>query len=69
MCEQAVNVFRDMEKVGIEPNLTMLNLLINAFSVAGKYLEAFAVFDYMREVVSGLEVSHRWCLTRRLVSH
>jgi pentatricopeptide repeat protein len=51
MCEQAMNVFRRMEEEGYEPNLMMFNLLINAFSVAGRHLEAFSVFDYMQEVV------------------
>lgn len=46
-----MEVFKSMEKDGVELNLSMLNLLINAFGVAGKYVEAFSVFDYILEVV------------------
>ncbi|KAH9298269.1 hypothetical protein KI387_029951, partial [Taxus chinensis] len=49
MCEQAVNAFVVMEAEGVEPNLLMLNLLINAFAVAGRDLEAFWVFEYMKK--------------------
>lgn len=51
LCEQALEVFKGMELDGAELNLPMLNLLINAFSVAGRHLEAFSVFDYINEVV------------------
>ena len=51
LCEQALEVFKSMELDGAELNLPMLNLLINAFSVAGRHLEAFSVFDYINEVV------------------
>ncbi|KAK9120326.1 hypothetical protein Syun_017943 [Stephania yunnanensis] len=40
LCEQTVKVLQLMEADGIESNLTMLNLLINAFSIAGRHLEA-----------------------------
>lgn len=43
-----------MEADGTEPNLVMLNLLMNAFSIAGKYLEATAVFEHIKESVSTL---------------
>lgn len=43
-----------MEADGTEPNLVMLNLLMNAFSIAGKHLEATAVFEHMKESVSTL---------------
>jgi pentatricopeptide repeat protein len=46
-----MEVFKRMEKDGVELNLSMLNLLINAFGVAGRYNEAFSVFDYILEVV------------------
>lgn len=54
LCEQAMEVFKSMEKDGVELNLSMLNLLINAFGVAGRHVEAFSVFDYILEVVSSL---------------
>ncbi|KAM0837951.1 hypothetical protein ACQ4PT_061298 [Festuca glaucescens] len=38
-----------MEAEGIEPNLVMLNLLINAFSTAGRHLEALAVFQHIKD--------------------
>lgn len=57
MCEQAMDVFKCMERDGTEPNLMMLNLLINAFGVAGRYQEAFSVFEYMKEVVSALPIT------------
>lgn len=47
-----MEVFKSMEKDGVELNLSMLNLLINAFGVAGRHIEAFSVFDYILEVVS-----------------
>lgn len=60
LCEQAMEVFKSMEKDGVELNLSMLNLLINAFGVAGRHIEAFSVFDYILEVVR----SHsKWCMT------
>jgi pentatricopeptide repeat protein len=40
-----------MEAEGIEPNLVMLNLLINAFSTAGRHLEAVAVFQHIKDSV------------------
>lgn len=41
-----------MEAEGIEPNMIMLNVLINAFGVAGRHMEALSIYDYMRESVS-----------------
>ena len=49
-----MEVFKSMEKDGVELNLSMLNVLINAFGVAGRHIEAFSVFDYILEVVSSL---------------
>jgi pentatricopeptide repeat protein len=40
-----------MEQKGIEPNLVMLNLLINAFGTAGRHLEAVAVFQHIKDSV------------------
>jgi pentatricopeptide repeat protein len=40
-----------MEQEGIEPNLVMLNLLINAFGTAGRHLEAVAVFQHIKDSV------------------
>ncbi|KAF5180247.1 Pentatricopeptide repeat-containing protein family, partial [Thalictrum thalictroides] len=39
-----------MEAEGIEPNLIMLNLLINAFGIAGRYLEALSIFHQLKEI-------------------
>lgn len=52
MCEQTVKVLQLMEPEGIEPNLVMLNVLINAFGVAGKYKEALSVYHLMKDIVS-----------------
>jgi pentatricopeptide repeat protein len=38
-----------MEAEGIEPNLVMLNLLINAFGTAGRHLEALAVLQHIKD--------------------
>lgn len=43
-----------MEEEGIEPNLIMLNLLINAFGIAGRHLEAVAVFEHIKDSVSSI---------------
>ena len=51
LCEQTVSVLQLMEAEGIEPNLVMLNLLINAFSTAGRHLEALAVFQHIKDSV------------------
>ncbi|KAI3848952.1 hypothetical protein MKW92_041590 [Papaver armeniacum] len=39
-----------METEGIEPNLIMLNLLINAFGIAGRHLEALSIFHHIKEI-------------------
>ncbi|KAI3921123.1 hypothetical protein MKX01_036102 [Papaver californicum] len=49
-----VKVLQLMETEGIEPNLIMLNLLINAFGIAGRHLEALSVFHHIKETVSFL---------------
>jgi pentatricopeptide repeat protein len=54
LCEQTVSVLQLMEAEGIEPNLVMLNLLINAFSTAGRHLEALAVFQHIKDSVCTL---------------
>lgn len=41
-----------MEAEGIEPNLIMLNILINAFGIAGRHLEALSIYDHIIENVS-----------------
>lgn len=46
-----------MEEEGIEPNLVMLNVLINSFAVAGRHLEALAIYHHIIEVVS-LDENH-----------
>jgi len=43
-----------MEAEGIEPNLVMLNVLINAFGNAGRHLEAFSVYHHIIESVSAI---------------
>lgn len=55
LCEQTVNVFRLMEAEGIEPNLIMLNSLINAFGIAGRCGEALSIFEHIKEIVSPSE--------------
>jgi pentatricopeptide repeat protein len=40
-----------LEEEGFEPNLVMLNLLINAFGTAGRHLEALAVFQHIKDNV------------------
>jgi len=54
LCEQSVNVLQLMEEEGFEPNLVMLNLLINAFGTAGRHLEALAVFQHIKDSVCAL---------------
>lgn len=41
-----------MEVEGIEPNIVMLNMLINAFGNAGRYMEAVSVYHHIKESVS-----------------
>ena len=43
-----------MEAEGIEPNIIMLNVLINAFGIAGRHMEALSIYDQMKEIVSHL---------------
>lgn len=52
LCEETVKVLQLMEAEGIEPNLVMLNVLINAFAVAGRHSEALAIYHHIIEVVS-----------------
>ncbi|KAI3908936.1 hypothetical protein MKW92_039756 [Papaver armeniacum] len=42
LCEQTVKILQLMETEGIEPNLIMLNLLINVFGIAGRHLEGIS---------------------------
>ena len=51
LCEQTVKVLQLMEREGIEPNLIMLNVLINAFGIAGRYMEALSVYEHIKESV------------------
>lgn len=41
-----------MEAEGMEVNLIMLNVLINAFATAGRDVEALSVYHHIRESVS-----------------
>ena len=52
LCEQAIKVLQIMEAEGIEPNIVMLNMLINAFGNAGRYMEAMSVYHHIKESVS-----------------
>lgn len=51
LCEQTVKVLQLMEAEGMEPNLIMLNVLINAFGVSGRHLEALSVYHCIKESV------------------
>lgn len=65
LCEETVKVLQIMEAEGIEPNLIMLNILINAFGIAGRHLEALSVYDHIIESVSDISRSllHQFALT------
>lgn len=58
LCEQTLKVLQLMEAGGIEPNIIMLNVLINAFGIAGRHMEALSIYDQMTE-----NVSHLLCIT------
>lgn len=51
LCEQTVKVLQLMELEGIEPNLIMLNILINAFGISGRHLEALSIYHHIQESV------------------
>lgn len=51
LCEQTVRVLQLMEAEGMEPNLIMLNVLINAFGTAGRHMEALSIYRHIRESV------------------
>lgn len=51
LCKQTVKVLKLMEKEGTEPNLIMLNVLINAFGNAGKHMEALSIYHHIKESV------------------
>ncbi|AED94067.1 Tetratricopeptide repeat (TPR)-like superfamily protein [Arabidopsis thaliana] len=51
LCKQTVKVLKMMENEGIEPNLIMLNVLINAFGTAGKHMEALSIYHHIKETV------------------
>lgn len=55
-----------MEADGIEPNLMMLNVLINALGTAGKYLEALSIYHHMEGIVGFIFSARMKC--RSLVS-
>ncbi|XWS58789.1 hypothetical protein CRYUN_Cryun08bG0063800 [Craigia yunnanensis] len=48
-CEQTNKVLQLMEAEGIEPNIVMLNVLINAFGIAGRHEEALSIYQHIRE--------------------
>lgn len=41
-----------MEAEGIEPSIVMLNILINAFGNAGRYMEALSIYNHIKQSVS-----------------
>ncbi|KHN25594.1 Pentatricopeptide repeat-containing protein [Glycine soja] len=47
--QQVIMVLQIMEAEGIEPNIVMLNMLINAFGNAGRYMEAMSVYHHIKE--------------------
>ena len=51
-----------MEAEGIEPNIIMLNVLINAFGIAGRHMEALSIYDQMKESVSRLLLHYIYML-------
>ncbi|BAB10889.1 unnamed protein product [Arabidopsis thaliana] len=51
LCKQTVKVLKMMENEGIEPNLIMLNVLINAFGTAGKHMEALSIYHHIKETM------------------
>lgn len=52
--EETIRVLQLMEAEGIELNLIMLNMLMNAFGVAGKYEEALSIYHLIDEMVNFL---------------
>lgn len=62
LSEQTLKVLQLMEAEGIEPNLIMLNVLINAFGTAGRYREALSIYHHMKENVSLSILVTRWIL-------
>ena len=46
-----MKVLQIMEAEGIEPNVIMLNILINAFGIAGRHLEALSIYHHIIESV------------------
>lgn len=51
-----------MEAEGIEPNLIMLNVLINAFAIAQRHLEALSVYQHIKESVGIFIYSYVVCV-------
>lgn len=49
LCGQTVKVLQLMEAEGIELNVIMLNVLMNAFGVAGRHLEALSIYHHIKE--------------------
>lgn len=52
LCGQTVKVLQLMEAEGIELNVIMLNVLMNAFGVAGRHFEALSIYHHIKESVS-----------------
>lgn len=51
-----------MEAEGIEPNLIMLNVLINAFAIAQRHLEALSVYQHIKESVGNSHLAFVVCV-------
>lgn len=67
LCDQTVKVLQIMEAEGIELNVVMLNVLMNAFGIARRHLEALSIYQHIKESVS-LVILHQncWLVMKRL---
>lgn len=49
-------------------NLTMLNMLINAFATAGRHMEALSIYHELKESVSFNSILHLMALHKQSIS-
>lgn len=49
LCEETIKVLQLMEAEEMEPNLIMLNVLINAFGITGRHREALSIYHHIRD--------------------
>ncbi|WRX09492.1 Pentatricopeptide repeat - like 10, partial [Theobroma cacao] len=47
--KMTVKILLIVEARGFEPNIVMLNVLINAFGIAGRHEEALSIYHHIRE--------------------